>query len=202
MNILPVMISCRSREAVRTATLANLAATDWPRDRMPFVRIDDSEAERPQERQEKNSQAALQWGLDSAADWILFLEDDLDFNLHLWHNLSHWSPLIQSRIGLASLYNPIIVEQSRNDYQHFFIANPYAVYGSQAFVIGRDCAQFILQHWDRVPGMQDIKCSRLAAEYGSAIYYHSPSLVQHVGQVSAWGGRFHWAPDFSRDFKV
>jgi len=28
------------------------------------------------------------------------------------------------------------------------------------------------------------------------IYYHTPSLVQHVGIESAWGGHFHWAPDY------
>lgn len=202
MNITAVMISCRSRAELRAATLANLAATDWPQDRMPLVRIDDSLAERPQQRQEENSQAALQLALDTTADWILFLEDDLIFNRHLWHNLSAWQPFVESRMGFASLYNPNIAELSRDDERNFFVANPEAVYGSQAFLISRDCARFILAHWQDVPGMQDIKCSRLAAQFGTDIYYHAPSLVQHTGQVSAWGGHYHWSPDFSAEFKA
>jgi hypothetical protein len=202
MNIFAVMISCHARERLRNETLANLASTDWPSNRMPFVRIDDSCAERPQQRQEENSRAALQLGVDSKADWILFLEDDLAFNIHLWHNLSHWSPLVESRMEFASLYNPTIAELRRDDSRNYFIADPHAVYGSQAFLISRACTDFILEHWEIIPGMQDIKCSRLAAQFGTEIYYHSPSLVQHTGQQSAWGGNYHWTRDFSVDFKA
>jgi hypothetical protein len=49
--------------------------------------------------------------------------------------------------------------------------------------------------------MQDIKMSRLAAKIGKPIYYHSPSLVQHVGQASVWGGSFHQSADFDADWR-
>jgi hypothetical protein len=41
----------------------------------------------------------------------------------------------------------------------------------------------------------------LAARLGP-IYYHTPSLVQHLGRQSAWGGHFHYAPDFDPKFKA
>ena len=44
--------------------------------------------------------------------------------------------------------------------------------------------------------MQDIKISRLAAQLDEPIFYHVPSLVQHVGKRSTWGGKFHFAADY------
>ena len=44
--------------------------------------------------------------------------------------------------------------------------------------------------------------SRLAAKGGWAIYYYAPSLVQHVGRESTWGGGYHYAPDFDPRFKI
>jgi hypothetical protein len=51
--------------------------------------------------------------------------------------------------------------------------------------------------------MQDIKMSRLAARLGP-IYYHLPSLVQHVGVKSTWtdDSRFHDTKSFDRDWRA
>jgi hypothetical protein len=65
-----------------------------------------------------------------------------------------------------------------------------------------DTARFIAAHWHEIEGMQDIKMSRLAARGGWPIYYHSPSLVQHIGRVSTWGGGYHYAPDFEPQFQA
>jgi hypothetical protein len=43
--------------------------------------------------------------------------------------------------------------------------------------------------------MQDIKLSRLAAPL-CPLLFHSPSLVQHVGVASTWGGPYHQASDY------
>jgi len=48
------------------------------------------------------------------------------------------------------------------------------------FVMSRKMAEHFVEHWWEVEGMQDIKMSRLAAQL-APIYYHQPSLVQHVG---------------------
>jgi hypothetical protein len=50
-------------------------------------------------------------------------------------------------------------------------------------------------------GMQDIRMSRLAGRK-CPLFYHTPSLVQHVGERSTWGGSFHWAQDFSPDWRA
>jgi len=73
---------------------------------------------------------------------------------------------------------------------------------SDAEEIAQDAFVQLLDHWERVPGMQDIKMSRLAAKGGWAIYYYAPSLVQHVGRESTWGGGYHYAPDFDPRFKI
>jgi hypothetical protein len=67
-------------------------------------------------------------------------------------------------------------------------------------VLSLDTARFVAEHWHEVEGMQEIKMSRLAGRGGWQIYYHLPSLVQHVGQQSTWGGGYHYAPDFDQHF--
>jgi hypothetical protein len=34
------------------------------------------------------------------------------------------------------------------------------------------------------------------------LYYHVPSLVQHVGKKSVWGGFFHQAADYDPLWKA
>jgi len=70
-------------------------------------------------------------------------------------------------------------------------------------VMSRAMAKHFVENWWDVEGMQDIKMSRLAALLGP-IYYHQPSLVQHVGVVSTWtdDARFHDTKTFDRNFKA
>lgn len=197
MTFVAVMITCPTRATVRSATLERLRKTDWTGD--VIVSLDTSTHPRRQERQLLNAREALKLGVESEKSWILFLEDDLEFNAHIQHNLISWP--ILPKVQMASLYNPTIRELERNDAQHYFVADPSCIYGSQAYLFSRDCAAFLVEHWHEVPGMQDIKASRLAALRGP-IYYHTPSLVQHVGIQSAWGGHFHYTKDFDPAFKA
>lgn len=207
-----VMITCDQRRKVRVRTVDSMAATDWYA--AVLINYDTSAAARLQERQTANSLAALQAGLryleeqrtmkqgvPEGGEFIVFLEDDLEFNRFLEHNLQVWPALDLPKFGMGSLYNPNIRELERNNAQDWFRADPEAVYGSQAYVLSRACAEYIVEHWAEVPGMQDIKMSRLAAQGGWEIYYHSPSLVQHVGEVSVWGGHFHQTADFDALWK-
>jgi hypothetical protein len=82
-----------------TETLERLGHTDWGE---PPAVISDSTAiegrglrcDRPQGRQEIASRLVLETALrDAEMDYLRFLEDDLDFNRHLRHNLSVWEPL-------------------------------------------------------------------------------------------------------------
>jgi hypothetical protein len=202
MNIVAYMLSCPEREAIRAQTIANLAATDWPS--APVVELDQSAAGRRQERQEQTALRMLQRAIIDRPEYTLFLEDDLQFNRHLCHNLERWHPLRATEAGLpffGSLYNPTIGELERNERQAYFIANPECVYGSQAFLLSLETARYVVDHWSEIAGMQDIKISRLAARL-SPVYYHTPSLVQHVGYSSTWGGHYHFTHDFKADWKA
>jgi predicted O-methyltransferase YrrM len=202
VEIVAYVLSCPAREAVRKQTLANLAATDWGADAV--VEIDRTTHVRLQERQTETALRLLERAVRDAAEFMLFLEDDLDFNRFLRHNLEHWYPIERVPRGghfFASLYNPRVRALESGDGLPFFIADRECVYGSQAFVLSAATARHIVDNWEGHIGMQDIKMSRLASAV-SPIYYHRPSLVQHVGVESAWGGRYHSALDFQRDWKT
>lgn len=196
MRMAAYLMSCKGREALRQRTLDSLHAGGW---QWPVhVAVDASRAERPQERQCETAHGMLQRAIEDAPDWIVFLEDDLEFNRRFADNLLAWPPLVSLPRGahfFGSLYNPTIRVAERCDECDFFIAATEAVYGSQAFVLSLPTARMLAAAWHTVPGMQDIKMSRLAAQV-TPLYYHVPSLVQHVGQ-STWGGSAHTATDFS-----
>jgi hypothetical protein len=202
MKITAYMISCPGREEIRNQTLSDLKETDWnnlcriERDRTTF---DDR-----RERQVHTASRLLKRALSDRSELILFLEDDLRFNTYLRHNLEHWWPLTNVQSGdyfFGSIYNPNVCELERNNSHAFFKADPGCVYGSQAFILSIATARHIVANWEKMIGMQDIRMSRLAAEM-SPIYYHVPSLVQHVGFTSAWGGSYHCAIDFNATWKA
>jgi predicted O-methyltransferase YrrM len=201
MNITAYVLTCDEREPIRSRTLASLEAAGWT---APVcVEVDRSRSARPQDRQCESALALLRRAIDQGPELILFLEDDLEFNRHLPHNLAHWFPLNEWRPGehfFASLYNPTIAGAERHEDLHFFVAVPEAVYGSQAFLLSLPTAHVLERQWDTVRGMQDIKMSRLASRV-TPIHYHLPSLVQHVGR-STWGGVAHTAADFSPDWRA
>ena len=197
-----VVITCAGRDESCRQTLDGLRAAGWP-DRWPIIVSKDEAVEgTKQHRQQMNARQALQAGIEFEPDFILFLEDDVAFNAHFGFNLARWRPVRDRWVGMASLYNPTIHQAERCDAEHWFRADAGAVYGSQAYLFSLDTARYVAEHWHDVEGMQDIKMSRLAARGGWPIYYHLPSLVQHVGLQSTWGGGYHYAPDFDSHFKA
>lgn len=196
MHLAAYMLSCPEREAVRQQTLANLQATDWGVP--PRIEIDRTTFERRQERIDHTARLLVQAALADGPDFILALEDDLAFNRHLRRNLEQWPPLRQTPPGgffFGSLYNPNVGQRERRPDLAYFVAHPNTVYGGQAVIFSLATARYLEAHWTEEIGMPDVKLPRLAARLGP-LYYHQPSLVQHVGAVSVWGGRFHQARDF------
>ena len=181
--------------------MRNLAATDWG-NRPVHVQLDTGQSETRQERQAQTSYLALRYGVETKADYILFLEDDLVFNRFFFHNLCHWAPLRERRITLAGLYNPNISPLAWDVRTNSTVVDPDCVYGSQAFLLSLAAATHVVRHWSKIEGMQDIRISRLAAQLEQPILYHTPSLVQHVGVKSIWGGTFHRARDYDPGWKA
>jgi hypothetical protein len=196
-----VMISCAERNVTRRQTLANLARTDWA-DALLKVQLDDGAGTDYEQRQTRCAYVALKRSLERKADYILFLEDDLDFNRHIHHNLRHWMPVKTRSVALASLYNPGIRERACDTRQNARIVEAGSIFGSQAFLLSRDAVAHVVRNWNWVEGKQDMRISRLAGRLGSPILYHAPSLVQHIGTASVWGGFFHQAMDFDKDWKT
>lgn len=194
------MISCADRAEMRQRTLQHLAATDWG-ERPVRLQIDERKLSNPQKRQTHISFLALRHAVESGADYILFLEDDLEFNRFFYENLCHWAPLAERRVTLAGLYNPGVKILACDVPHNTVVVDPFAVFGSQAFLVSRPTARYLLRNWTEVKGMQDIKMSRLAGRLRQPVFYHSPSLVQHVGANSVWGGVFHQATDYDPDWK-
>jgi hypothetical protein len=201
IEIKAVMISCRERDSIRCRTLENLAKTDWG-DMLLHIHFDNPDVGTPIQRQMHSSYIALKKSLDYRADYILFLEDDLDFNRHIRHNLWHWDPVRRRAVALASLYNPSLPERACDLRSNARIIDPNSVFGSQALLLSKEVIEYVVRRWDDVSGAQDIKISRLAGRLGNPIFYHAPSLVQHVGAQSTWGGGFHRAFDFDPVWKA
>ncbi|MCL4177400.1 MAG: hypothetical protein KJ072_06605 [Verrucomicrobia bacterium] len=201
LKVVPVMISCADREALRRRTLESFGRTDWASE-APWVQIDtELDEEDRRIRQTRNTLKALRRGLESGGDYILFLEDDLVFNRHLWHNLMCWRPLRQGCLALGGLYNPGLLESACSTADQAMLVKANRVFGSQALLLSRAATVQVVREWRRVRGMQDIRISRLAGKPGP-VYYHSPSLVQHVGFRSLWGGPYHGAIDFDPVWKA
>lgn len=204
------MISCRQRSQVRLDTLHELVAeTDYPStNSTPRVYIDPNESE-PDKRitQHQNYLRMLFDSLGDAYDYALFLEDDLHFNRHLWHNLQNWTPLIQGFLLGGSLYNPGIcgyenAGRSVHNNSHYFLTDSLSCWGSQAFILSRKAVEFIVSRWNSEQGMQDIKVSRILNLCSHTMIYHLPCLVQHRQVSCTWGnGTIHQSSSFDREFK-
>jgi hypothetical protein len=201
LRIRPVMISCIQRRVICRRTLESFGRTDWA-DPPVRVQLDESRGVDYRLRQTRCAYLALKESLGNDADYILFLEDDLDFNRHIHHNLQNWAPLRTGKVTVASLYNPAVRESGCDPENNALLVKPTCVFGSQAFLISMRTLEYIIHNWDAVRGMQDIRISRLAGRLDSQILYHAPSLVQHIGKRSTWGGGFHQAMDFDSDWRA
>jgi hypothetical protein len=197
------VVTCDERRAALEETLANLRGTDWSAP--PHIQVDDGAAPDKLARIHATWIKVLEQVATGATDFALVLEDDLDFNVHLGHNLGAWAPL-QGRDGntpfFGSIYNAADhPARWRPAGQPFFIARPRQVWGAQAVILSRLTAAYCLRHWAEEGGAADLRMPRLASRL-APVYVHTPSLVQHMGGSSTWGGPFHQAGDFDRDWRA
>ena len=196
------IVTCAERRAVLEATLTRFRSTDWGSD--PELQIDDGAAPNKLARIHATWLKVLEKVAAGAADIALILEDDLDFNRHLRHNLTRWGPLLDRVAHLpffGSIYNPDRPALWRPAGQSYFIVQPAQMWGAQAVLVSRKTAAYFLAHWSEEHGAADLRMPRLAAQL-APVYLHAPSLVQHVGEASTWGGPFHVASDFDRDWRA
>ncbi|HYH79684.1 MAG TPA: class I SAM-dependent methyltransferase [Longimicrobium sp.] len=196
------VMTCAERIAagVVQGTLASIARSDWGDE--PVVHLDDDDGgggADAKTRQTSNYRRVLERIARERPPCALVLEDDVAVNRHLRANLAAWQPVREGRLFLGSLYNPNLTPlPGAPAVEDGFVADPGSVYGSQAFLVTPELADFCLAHWGEVPALQDIKMSRLAARIDPhAVVVHQPSLVEHAGAaLSTHGGAQHTAVDF------
>ena len=203
-EIVAFMGSVTTRRDVREQTLRNLRGTDWGVE--PRVVLDRARHAEAKLRSTDTIREALERAAQTAGwDLVLFLEDDLEFNRHLRHNLLHWPPILDLEPDAhfcASLYDPGIGSlDPTNDGATHRIVEPMLAYGSQAVVLSRPTVNWILDGFRNHYGLGDIRVVHLAARK-TPVHYHLPSLVQHRQVPSHWGGVAHHAENFSEDFRA
>lgn len=183
------VLSCRDRRAQLEKTIADLAISDWKDD--PIVHLDGDGAGTRLDRINANWQAAIRGTVNSGIP-SLILEDDVRVNRHLRHNLQRWSPAADP-LFFGSIYNGAGIDVRAVDAQR--------MWGGQGIVVSAAMAAHLIEHWDDEPGFADTRMPRVAVRR-APVYQHAPSLVQHIGRVSTWGGPFHQAADFDADWRA
>jgi hypothetical protein len=201
VSVAACMISCRERDPVRRQTLAHLARTDWA-DRPVHVQMDARWTDDRMENITHTAWQAFHAVLQSPADYVLYLEDDLEFNRHLHHNLLSWERVRARQLTLATLYNAGFAEIGWEIPPRAFAFDARHLMGAQAVLLARSTVEFLLQHWFEGPMPIDLKMGALAARLNRPVFCHTPSLVQHVGRRSIWGGGYHRAWDFDQEWKA
>ncbi|MBC8096330.1 MAG: hypothetical protein H7Y43_11000 [Akkermansiaceae bacterium] len=129
-------------------------------------------------------------------EWLLFLEDDLDFHPRICALVESWEALRDTNCLLASLFNPSIRADPRFPAPaRAFSAKPTSFLGAQALLLRRPAAMRALVEWDGLTGMTSQRLTALCGK-SHPIWVHQPSLVQHISKDSSWGARVQVAPDF------
>lgn len=193
------LLTCPARREMCARTLTEWARSDWGE--FPCVFRNPGLLDPPYLRGIAGMRVQLGIALRSEGTHFLLLEDDLLIARHLRHNLETWPPLRRPEFTLGSLYNPGVERLSENPAERSFIADPHRVLGAQALLVSRSCAEHLVAHWEDLPFHTDIRIALLAAPLGP-IHFHIPSLVQHVGEKSTWGGPPHRALDYDPAFRA
>ena len=199
------LLTCPQRAVLCAETLARWARTDWPV--APRVHLDSAPEEGGEpwgspERWHRLTDAfagllrAVLAEPGAEEDWLLLLEDDLDFHPRLAAHVGAWAALRDEHCRLASLFNSGVRPRAvPNLIPHAFAAAPDFYLGAQALLLRRGAAAEALRRWDALTGLQSQRLAKLLGREGP-LWVHQPSLVQHVAPDSSWGARVKRALDF------
>ena len=196
----PVIMTCPERRDLLENTLRSWGKTDAAHC-SPLVCLDSNLRLATQTRMTRNGLTALKLALYQEPDFVLFLEDDIEFNVHLLHNLQCWSALAINPPSnfFGSLYDPNLPFLSRQG--DCSTVHQQAAWGSQALIFRHFVAEYFIKHWEKAAGLVDSRMYALANRCGKLLF-HYPSLVQHVGEKSTWGGFPHVSGSFKADHKA
>ena len=143
----------------------------------------------------------------SKSKWFIRLENDVVINRNLCHNVCNWSATEESDFGLGLLFGNRTLFQgaarlslSRNKNGNLSRKTRW-IEGAQAQLFKSSTVERILGNYAKSKEelrsapwynadacMPDFWVSTGVYEAGLATYIHTPSLVQHAGSVSTYGG--------------
>lgn len=162
------MLTCPERQRIRHATLASLGSSDWRSDFSLVIDPDQTQPTGPPRLMENFRRAFVAAG-QSRARCVLIVEDDINFNEHLEHNVRKWLPLLALH-KIGSLYRTSLSMKI----------------GCQALVMRTHTAERVGKTLARLTNQELWPTDYWLREH-ELIVYHSPSLVQHRDERSTWG---------------
>jgi hypothetical protein len=180
LRLTAMLISTASQAASKKAALANLAKTDWGEIPLCLEYESGEDAEHATDLRARCALVALGQCLDSSADYILFLEGNMHFNLHLRANLSAWNPVKMGTMSVASLFNPGVRELACDLPNNARIVHPNHAVNGRALLLSKNAAAHFVRRWNKLEGTLEHRLSRLTASLRNPVLYHSPSLVQII----------------------
>jgi len=186
-----VIPHCPGRDAELSQLMQSLDESDWPVSEFPPLICYDN-----QRNQSRNALHALTLGVRTGADFLLYLENDVIVNRHLWHNLQSYPNL--QHCSLMTLYGCIHPYSQTSE--NVRIVHPDHSWGAQGILLSRSTAEHCISHWEHVSqfAFADLRLFHLAGELG-ANEMHAPSIVQHTGRDGATS--FHEVSDFDPDWR-
>jgi hypothetical protein len=195
VTIQAVILSGAGRNQKPTGTLFNLEQTDWGD--TPFQLAihtqDKPTSVKNGERSECNSLSLI---LESTADYLLFLTNDLVLNRYLRHNLGSWVALRSRTVDLATIYNPRLREVACDVSTHTRVISPHRGYEDPALIISRAALLDFFKLGKRQQQFQICEIPKLLARWANPVQCHAPSLARR--RISTIRDAF----DFDADWKA
>lgn len=181
------IITCPQRAGVLSQTLISYSDADFSA--KPHIFVDAQNLPNRQDSGTVNALRALTEMLKLPWAWLLFAEDDVEFNRHIQHNLYNWLEPQRGEVICGRLYS--------TDTGSGLVSNSYAIGGSQGILLERNLVKKIVRDWNTQGGGQDLRIFRIAGR----VHVHQPNLVQHRSVQSTWGGRPHFSVTFDYDWR-
>lgn len=136
--------------------------------------------------------------------YYLILEDDINICKNVRVYLEEILPPLD-RFGIVSLYSPDHISRKSKGMNciHDESSLGRFCWGTQAIIFNNESIELFLKSertfYHKLEGENKNRDSAIgmwALDSGKKVYYHTPSLVQHVGEKSTIDHDFHEASDF------
>lgn len=207
MNSIICMI-CASNERkdnILQETLQSFKESDWPTE--PICVFSGNTSTNRHECIHNNSYNLLSDFYDSGYNYLLYCEDDIHVNRHIYHNLTTWAPIKYGFLVVGSLYDTLMPNYFNSDLalrsdNRYRMGDTCNMWGAQGIVIKRDIVPYLLERWAAIPGFPDTKIPRLIQGIYSVCFYHQPSLVQHRCPASLFDLKTHQCANYDGNFKA